>query len=79
MAGNGSENLTNIEENERMALGQFSLMPFPDAIPDAIPQAVLKSYGALTPRGLDRRRVSCRGTDMEAKEKKKPSRRKIIG
>ena len=31
--------------------------------------------GAQTPRGLDRRRVSCRGADMEVKEKKKPNQK----
>ena len=31
--------------------------------------------GAQTPRGLDRRRVSCRGAEMEVKEKKKPNQK----
>ena len=31
--------------------------------------------GAQTPRGLDRRLASCRGTNMAAKEKKKPNQK----
>jgi len=48
-----------------------------DGLEIARNESVRQGYpdGAQTPRGLDRRRVSRRGADMEAKEKKKPNQK----